>query len=355
MTEKKIYRIIDANIDRAREGLRVIEDTLRFIFEKKELSEKLRHLRHEISNLPLVLNISSAKLFDSRESERDIGNRRKENKRQNVQEIITSNFSRVEESIRVLEEYSRILNLKATDRIKKIRFDLYTLQKEIQLLLHRKELASKLGLYIITDEEIAKRPHEKIVSEAIKGGADTIQLRDKKGSTEKVYSEAKKIRSLISKDKILFIVNDRVDIALNTEADGVHLGKDDLPINVAREIIGYDKIIGISCDSVEEAIKAEKEGADYVALGPIFSTTTKKDIPAPLGTKIIREAKKGISIPVIAIGGLNEDNMNSVLEAGADSVAMISAILAYADISTRVKYLKKKFLNLKKLAEQEIK
>ena len=124
---------------------------------------------------------------------------------------------------------------------------------------------------------------------------------------------------------------------------------------MAREIIGYDKIIGISCDSVEEAIKAEKEGADYVALGPIFSTTTKKDIPAPLGTKIIREAKKGISIPVIAIGGLNEDNMNPVLEAGADSVAMISGVLAYDNISARIKYLKKKFINFKKLNKEQIK
>ncbi|MBU1630787.1 MAG: hypothetical protein KKH49_03170, partial [Candidatus Omnitrophica bacterium] len=150
-----IYRVIDANINRAREGIRVIEDELRFIFEKKELSERLRSLRHEISRIPSLLNISSIKLLVSRQSQKDVGKKRIESKRKNLQEIIASNFSRVEESIRVLEEYSKLINSKVTDKIKKIRFDLYVLQKEIQLSIYRKELTSKLGLYIITDEKIA--------------------------------------------------------------------------------------------------------------------------------------------------------------------------------------------------------
>lgn len=347
MTEKGIYRIIDANIDRAREGLRVIEDSLRFVFEKKEFSERLRCLRQEIPSLSSALNIPLSGLIASRESDKDVGRSRKEKNRKDIAEIIASNFARVEESIRVLEEYSRILNPKVTGRIKKIRFDLYALQKEIQLSMYRKNLASRLGLYIVTDEEIAKKSHAEIVSEAIKGGADTIQLRDKKNLGGKFYSEARKIRSLIPKDKILFIVNDRVDIALAAKADGVHLGKDDLPIGEARKILGEDKIIGISCDSVEEAIKAERAGADYVALAPIFPTTTKKDVPAPLGIKVIRETKKLISIPLVAIGGINEKNIKSVLEAGADSIAMISDVLTYDDIGARVKYLKQKFLKFK--------
>jgi thiamine-phosphate pyrophosphorylase len=346
MTDKRIHRVIDANINRAREGIRVIEDNLRFIFEKKEFSEKLRSLRHEISRIPLLLNVSSIKLLVSRQSQTDIGNKRKEKKRKNLQEIIASNFSRVEESIRVLEEYSRILKFKTTGNIKKIRFDLYNIQKEIQLSVYRKELASRLGLYIITDEKIAGKSNEKIVVEAVKGGADTIQLRDKTCSDKKLYDEAKKIRNLIPKE-ILFIVNDRADIALAVEADGVHLGKDDLSIVEARKIIGEDKIIGISCDSVREAIKAEKEGADYVALGPIFPTTTKKDIPAPLGIKVIKETNKKISIPIVAIGGINAENMKEVLKAGADSVAVISTVLAYDNISGRVKNLKKTFLTSK--------
>lgn len=210
-----------------------------------------------------------------------------------------------------------------------------------------------MGLYVITDEEIAKRTHEEIASEAIKGGADTIQLRDKKNSIEKIYREAKKIRSLIPKDKILFIVDDRVDIALASDADGVHLGKDDLPINVAREILGKDKIIGISCDSVQETIKAEKAGADYVSLGPIFPTMTKKDIPSPLGIKVIKEVKKAVSIPIVAIGGINEKNIKEVLKAGADSIAMISAILEYNKISAKIRVVKNKFLDLKALSKKE--
>ncbi len=347
MDDKRIYRILDANINRAREGIRVIEESLRFVFQKKEFAEKLRGLRHEVSHIPLVLKISSAKLFNCRESETDIGKKRIESDRKDLQEIIASNFSRVEESVRVLEEYSRIINPKATGKIKKIRFDLYALQKKIQLSLYRKNLAYMLGFYVITDEEIAGKSHAEIVSEAVKGGANTIQLRDKKSSDDKIYSEAKKIRSLIPQDEILFIVNDRVDIAVVSEADGVHLGKCDLPIYEARKMLGEDKIIGISCGNVEEAVKAEKLGADYVALGPIFPTNTKQDVPSPLGTRIIKEVKKRISIPVVAIGGIKEDNMKLVLEVGADSIAMISEVLRSDNIATKVRSLKKKFLNCK--------
>ncbi len=344
--DQKIYRIIDVNINRAKEGIRVIEENFRFIFEKKELSERLRGLRHEISRIPLLLRVSSVKLLASRQSQTDIGKSRKEKKRKNLQEIIASNFSRVEESIRVLEEYSKILKSKTTGKIKKIRLDLYNIQKEIQLSVYRKELSSRLGLYIITDEEIAGKSNEQIVRQAVKGGADTIQLRDKSGSDKKLYNEAKKIRSLIPQN-ILFIINDKVDIAAASDADGVHLGKNDLSIAKARKIIGEDKIIGISCDNVKEAIKAEKDGTDYVALGPIFPTTTKKDLPAILGIKVIKKAKKKISIPIVAIGGINENNMKEVLKAGADSVALISTGLRYNIISTKIKILKKKFSTFK--------
>lgn len=342
--DERAYRVIDANIDRAREGIRVIEDSFRFIFDKKEIADKLRKLRHEISAVPKLLGVASVKLLSSRKSRKDIGRKRKEKKKKDLQEIIASNFSRVEESIRVLEEYSRILKSQSTGRIKKIRFDLYSLQKDIQLSLYRKNLASKLGLYIITDKKISGKSNEKIVKEAIKGGADTIQLRDKNSSDKKLFQEAKKIRALTGKKNVLFIVNDNIDVALASDADGVHLGKDDLPVKKARKILGEDKIIGMSCDNVKEAVKAEKEGADYISLGPIFPTTTKKDIPSPLGTKVIKEAKKKVSIPIVAIGGINEGNMKKVLKAGADSIAVISAVLQNGDISSKVKSFKTKII-----------
>lgn len=344
---KRIYRIIDANIDRAREGLRVVEDTLRFFFDKKELTERIRNLRQEIPNLPSLLSIPLHKLLASREIEKDIGRIREEKERKNPVELISSNLSRVEESMRVLEEYSRILNPKATPHIKKMRFEVYHLQKMIHLAIYRGGLTSRLGIYIITDKEIAGRPHEEIARLAINGGADTIQLRDKKNSTLQMYEEAKKIRKIIPKEKALFIVNDRVEIAVASDADGVHLGKDDLSIHEARKIIGEDKIIGFSCDNLDEAVKAEKEGADYISLGPIFSTITKKDLPAPLGIKVIKEAKKRISIPLVAIGGIDETNMKEVVKEGANSIAILSAVLKYEDITERVRNLKEKFLSFR--------
>ncbi|HIE44058.1 MAG TPA: thiamine phosphate synthase [Candidatus Omnitrophica bacterium] len=344
--DRRIYRIIDVNIDRAREGLRVIEDTMRFIFEKRELTERARELRQEISNLPSALNISLPKLLSSRESEADLGREREEQQRGDTLEIVSSNFSRVEESIRVIEEYSRILNVKATPQIKKIRFEVYTLQKKIHLTLHRKNRVSKLGLYIITDEEIAGKSHQRIAIEAVKGGADTIQLRDKKNSTRKILQEAHQMRRIIPEDKVLFIINDRADITVACDGDGVHLGKDDLPVQQVREIIGESKLIGVSCDNVEEAEKAEEAGADYISLGPIFYTTTKEGLPPPVGTEIITEAKKRISIPLVAIGGIDEDNMEDVLKAGADSIALISAALKRTDIAKSVKSLKENFLSI---------
>ncbi|MDD5455276.1 MAG: thiamine phosphate synthase [Candidatus Ratteibacteria bacterium] len=349
MVDNRIYRIIDANINRAREGLRVIEESFRFVFEKKEIADKLRSIRHEISRIPLLLRTPFTCLLSSRESQKDVGSKRKEKKRSNLQEIISSNFSRVEESVRVLEEYSRLLNPKATPKIKKIRFDLYDLQKYIQLSLYRKNLASRLGLYIITDKKIAGKSNEQIVKEALKGGADTIQLRDKDLSYKKLLVEAKKIRKIIPENKAIFIVNDNVDVALCSGADGVHLGKDDMPVKEARKILGEDKIIGVSCDNIREAEKAEKDGADYISLGPVFPTDTKKDVPSPLGVKVIKEAKRKISIPIVAIGGINESNIRSVLNAGADSVAVISAVLKSDNINLKTASIKTTFSKLLKM------
>jgi len=183
-------------------------------------------------------------------------------------------------------------------------------------------------LYFIADFESSKgRDLVWIVEEAVKGGATVVQLRAKSISTREFLDIGKKIHSLLQKKGIPFIVNDRIDIALALDADGVHLGQQDMPLQTARKIMGNEKIIGISVNNVYEALEAEKGGADYLGVGPVFPTTTKPDIRAPLGIEGLRKIREKIKIPIIAIGGINKSNVHEVYSTGVDGIAVVSAII----------------------------
>jgi len=181
----------------------------------------------------------------------------------------------------------------------------------------------KLKLYVITDGRFIDEV--KGTRYALEGGATTIQLRMKNASTRRMVEIGKKIKNLTEEYDALYIVNDRIDVALATEADGVHLGQDDMPIEIAREIVG-DMIIGISASSLQEAIEAERKGADYIGAGSVFPTSTKEDARF-LGLNALREIVEKVRIPVVAIGGINMDNLVQVLEIGVQGIAVISAIM----------------------------
>jgi thiamine-phosphate pyrophosphorylase len=161
----------------------------------------------------------------------------------------------------------------------------------------------------------------------LRTGVKWIQYREKDRTRKDMYGDAVKIREITKDHGAVFIVNDYADIALSVDADGVHLGQDDLPIKEARRIMGQKKIIGISTHNVEQAIAAKAEGADYIGFGPVFHTKTKQDAGSPKGTDMLREVKRQVRIPVIAIGGINLENLRSVLDTGVDAVAVASAIL----------------------------
>jgi len=197
-------------------------------------------------------------------------------------------------------------------------------------------------LYVITDERVGRgRSHLQIAEGAIRGGADAIQLRDKEASGGRLFSVAVGLRRLTREAKIPFIVNDRLDVAMAVDADGVHVGQEDLPASVARRILGPGKILGVSAETVEEAMAAQKDGADYLGVGPVFEARgTKADAGAPLGLELIARIRKGCSLPIVAIGGINAENARSVREAGADAVAVISAIASADDIARAAMQLK---------------
>ena len=197
------------------------------------------------------------------------------------------------------------------------------------------------SLYLVTDRSLSKgRPTAEIVAAAVAGGVSCIQLREKSCGTREFLNEALALQPLLKSRNIPLIINDRLDIALAIEADGVHLGQSDMPIGMARKIAGNSLIIGISAESVDDALRAEQEGADYIGISPVFSTPTKTDIAPPLGLEGVRQIRALVDIPLVGIGGINSDNAESVLAAGADGIAVVSAIVSAADPAGAAKKLK---------------
>ncbi len=206
----------------------------------------------------------------------------------------------------------------------------------------------KYDLYVITDRAIAGGlTHEEIAERAIAGGADVIQLRDKVCGCRELCQIGRDLRTITMKTGTLFIVNDRLDVALACGADGVHLGQDDIRVDTARQIAPPGFIIGVSVGTVDEAIRAEQEGADYLALSPVFSTASKHDAGPGRGLDVVREIRRSVSVPVIAIGGINMDNVQEVIEAGADGVAVISVVVGNRNITAAAQELKKRVLESK--------
>lgn len=203
--------------------------------------------------------------------------------------------------------------------------------------MNKKDINYKV--YLVTDRDVLKgRDLTKAVEESILGGAGIVQLREKNISSLEYYNIAKDIKKVTDKYGVPLIINDRLDIAIAVNADGVHLGQEDIPCMIAREILGQGKIIGVSAHNVEEALKAERDGADYIGCGAVFSTTTKKDT---VNVKIdeIKEIKEKINIKMVAIGGINENNIEKLKETNIDGVAVVSAILGKDDIKSATKIL----------------
>ncbi len=199
------------------------------------------------------------------------------------------------------------------------------------------------SLYLVTDRGLSLgRSTLEIVQAAVAGGVSCVQLRENHCSTREFLNEAHSLQEFLHSKNIPLIINDRVDVALAIGADGVHLGQKDMPIGDARKLLGNKIIIGISAESVDDAVFAEAQGADYVGISPVFTTTTKKDIAPPLGLEGIREIRRKVRLPLLAIGGIHQDNATAVLQAGADGIAVVSAIVSAQCPATAAKVLREK-------------
>ena len=203
-------------------------------------------------------------------------------------------------------------------------------------------------LYVVTDSQLSRgRSDAEVARMAYEGGADVVQLRMKNADGGAMLEQANLIRQYADEMCRLFIVNDRVDIAMASGADGIHLGQSDIPLETARRLMGDDAIIGISVDNVEQAVAAEEGGADYVGVGAVFQTSTKPDAMQGVGLGAVFEVRQAVDIPVVAIGGINRGNIQDVIRAGADSAAVVSAVVAQDDVAAAAHELRDLILEVR--------
>lgn len=336
-------RIIDANCNRIGEGLRFLEDIARFLLNDATLTQQLKTMRH---NLLKKLSKFSIALLSQRNSKSDVGiNIELASQQQDLPSLITANAKRVEEALRVVEELAKLPDLSSglhSKDFEQARFDLYTLERQMSSkVLRRQKTARLTGLYVIIDTQtLGQRNEIDAASQAIDGGAKVIQLRDKYHRKRELLTVAQKLRDLCYKSNVLFIVNDHLDIALAVDADGLHIGQDDLTLSMIRKELPINKLIGLSTHTLAEAKKAESEGADYIAVGSIFSSPTKKSARV-VGVENLLQIRQTISIPIVAIGGINKENIAEVIIAGADAAAVISAVMAQENIEAATRQLVK--------------
>lgn len=328
---RETLRIIDANLNRAGEGLRVLEDMARLGLNDAAISEQLKNLRHRIVTVNPEL---SKQLVGARDARGDVGMSIKtpeQSEQKGLSQVMVSNARRVAESLRTIEELAKTTGtesgLKPED-LEQARFELYSIEKRLLSRLLRKDKVERIkGLCAILNTGALKgRRAVEFAGELIRGGARMVQLRDKVLHKKELLAIASEIREICSSNRVLFIVNDHLDIALASDADGLHLGQNDLPAGTARRLLPMDKIIGVSVKTPEQAIAAYKEGGDYIGVGAIYPTSSKEETTV-ISTDGLVRIRQSVNMPIMAIGGIDRDNASRTISCGADAVAVISAIM----------------------------
>ncbi len=350
--EKSELRILDANFNRAREGLRVCEDILRFFFEENVLTQRMKNLRHEIFEI-IESCCGGKRLINYRDINSDTtkyANPDSEFSRDNIIDVFRSNLQRVQESLRVLEEVTKLNDISSSKNLKQIRFEVYGIEKGFYKIIDESFFSSnfnfgKFRLYPVLDLDFYNNNIENAVFDIISTGVKVLQLRGKKISDKDFFLIAKRLKEITSKEKVVLIINDRVDLSMAVDADGVHLGQKDLPASIVRKLIGKNKIIGISTHSLEQLKEANKLNVNYISVGPLFKTLTKSNLE-PLGLDILDKIGPEINKPLIGIGGINSDNIERLYGKNLAGVSAISAIFSSGDIKFATKKLMDKVKHL---------
>ena len=325
-----VWRILDANFDRAREGLRIIEEWCRFALNDTAMANECKQMRQELG-LWHTPQIRSA-----RDTTGDVGtalSHPREEQRTGIEQLLQANFCRVQEALRVLEEYGKLQSSTMSSGCKQMRYRVYSLESSL-LAYRRRQILANARLYLVTSPapDLLAR-----VEAALQGGLTLVQYRDKQSNDVDRLAIAQAMCQLCHNYGALFILNDRVDLALAVNADGVHLGQQDISIALARQILGSQRIVGRSTTSSTEMALALKEGADYIGVGPVYETPTKAG-KAAAGLEYVQHAVKNATVPWFAIGGIDSTNIDDVLQAGAPAIAIVRAIMEADNPTHAVQY-----------------
>jgi thiamine-phosphate pyrophosphorylase len=342
--ERAAYRIIDANFNRAREAIRVIEDYCRFALNCAPLSSRAKELRHQLSSA--IACLGDERLLANRDTAGDVGIGQKPEVtpgRANLKDTLTAACKRLPEALRVLAETIRPDNPAAAEQIEQVRYAGYTLEKDVALFADTQARFSRVRLYVLINSNLPADIFT-LVGRCIEGSVDCLQLRAKGIDDNTHLAMATEFVKICKGAGVLSIINDRVDIAAASGADGVHLGQNDLPVEQARKLQLTPLILGKSTHSTTQLKSAVAELPTYISLGPVFATPTKPKAET-VGLDYIKEALPILSetgIQHVAIGGINVENIGTVLQSGAKTIAVSSAVTNSTDPEAICKKLKQK-------------
>ena len=342
--ERAGYRIVDANFNRAREALRVIEDYCRFTLNSAPLSGHAKEMRHKLSSA--IARLNAERLLASRDTPGDVGiGQTIEGAigRMDLKDSLTAACKRLPEALRALAEALRSAEPGIADEIEGLRYAGYSLEKDIALFANTQVRFGKVRLYVLINSNLPVDVFT-LTNQCIMGGVDCLQLRAKDIDADRYFAVACEFVKMCKDAGVISIINDRADIAIASGADGVHLGQNDLPIEQARKLQLTPLIFGKSTHSLAQLNAAITELPTYVSLGPVFATPTKPDTK-PVGLEYVKQALPILTdtgVGHVAIGGINESNIDAVLRAGAKTIAISSAVAASPDPKAACKKLKEK-------------
>ncbi|QVL33033.1 thiamine phosphate synthase [Telmatocola sphagniphila] len=324
------WRVIDANANRVRESFRVLDDYSRFVLNDPHLTQTAKSLRHDFAK---IVEQFPAGLVSSRDTDYDVGTQIQaagEYRRNSTAEIAMVNCKRLQESLRSLEEYLKIESSALGQDCEQLRYQCYTLEKMLAVRQVSPQKLFDARLYVLLTGSECESSLEWTIKEAAEGGATMFQLREKNLEDRILLERARAVRRWTRETQTLFIVNDRPDIARLVEADGVHLGQDDMPLTEARKLLGIQSIIGVSTHDIVQVRQAIRDGANYIGVGPTFPSTTKAFDAFP-GLDFVKAVAAETTLPFFVIGGVDANNTCEVVKAGGKRVAVSSALAKAKD------------------------
>lgn len=338
--DASVARILDANANRAREALRVLEEFTRFHLNDADLSRRCKSARHALAD---ALGADwTDRAIRARNVAADVGRcieTPSEYIRRAPADAARAAGKRVTEALRTLEEYAKTLDADRARQFERLRYRCYELEQAVVVRIAAADRFGRVRLYVLLTETSCLTTWRQTARDALDGGADALQLREKSLPDVELLARARAIADLCRAYDAACIVNDRPDIARLSGAHGVHVGQEDIPVADARRIVGPDAVIGLSTHSLEQARRAMTLSPDYIAVGPMFPSPTKPQSGIP-GPDLLARIRNETALPLVAIGGINPENVASVLRAGADAVCVCAAVIGRPDVPRAAAELK---------------